>query len=170
MTDEELINSLRGWKMLEMDAAADRIEELTNTHWQVDALQQNALLNDALTRAEQAEAKLANAAQAMAETLPNWEARCFAIMSALGMDFGGYSEDVPDVGSWFEVTYLKNLARAEDAEAKLAKAAQALRWAARYYDKIHPFQSADYHFKDCGCDFCGADCARAALTELEKTE
>jgi Uri superfamily endonuclease len=109
MTDEELIKGLRGWHMAEMDAAADRIEELTNTHWQVDALQQNALLNDALTRAEV-------------------------------------------------------------AEAKLAKAAQALRWAARYYDKIHPFQSADYHFKDCKCDFCGADCARAALAELEKTE
>jgi hypothetical protein len=36
-----------------------RIKALENAHWQVDAMQQNALLNDALTRAETAEAKLA---------------------------------------------------------------------------------------------------------------
>jgi lipopolysaccharide biosynthesis regulator YciM len=49
------------------DAAANRIEELLNTHWQVEAMQQNALLHDALTRAEDAEAKLARAVDALRE-------------------------------------------------------------------------------------------------------
>lgn len=85
MTDEELIARLRDWPYqgeTMANAAADRIEVLL----------------------EQQE----NATQAMAETSPNWEARCHAIMAALGIDFGGYSEEVPDVGSWFEVTNRRN--------------------------------------------------------------
>jgi exoribonuclease II len=84
MTDEELIKSLKYLGRVTKDydqqdmiaadyemipivtkQAANRIEELTNTHWQVEAMHQNALLNDALTRAEAAEAKLAKAVQAL---------------------------------------------------------------------------------------------------------
>ena len=65
-------------------------------------------------RIEELEAYIENAGQAMSETSPNWEARCHAIMTALNMDFGGYSEDLPEVGSWFEVTNRKNLARIEE--------------------------------------------------------
>ena len=65
-------------------------------------------------RIEELEAYIENAGQAMSETSPNWEARCHAIMTALNMDFGGYSEDLPEVGSWFEVTNSKNLARIEE--------------------------------------------------------
>lgn len=72
MTDEELIKGLRGWHMAEMDAAADRIEELTNTHWQVEAMQQNALLNDALTRAENAEARVEQLLESIKNLSQEW--------------------------------------------------------------------------------------------------
>lgn len=75
MTDEELIEALRSIDHMNVDdcflqshfysKAADRIQELANTHWQVEAMQQNALLHDALTRAEAAEAKLAKAVEAL---------------------------------------------------------------------------------------------------------
>lgn len=70
-------------------------------------------MTDNTTRIKDLENKIENAAQAMSETAPNWEARCHAIMAALGMDFGGYSEDAPDVGSWFEVTSRRQTARIE---------------------------------------------------------
>lgn len=79
-------------------------------------------IKEAADLIEQLEVKIENASQAMAETSPNWEARCYAIMAALGCDFGGYSEDVPEVGSWFEVTNRRNLAHIERLEAQLAAA------------------------------------------------
>lgn len=45
--------------------AAKRIEQLTTTDWRKAAMTQNALLHDALTRAEDAEAKLAKAVDAL---------------------------------------------------------------------------------------------------------
>ena len=82
--------------------------------------------NEAADRIEKLEASIDNACQSMAETSPNWEARCYAIMAALGYDFGGYSEDAPEVGSWFEVNNRRNLARIEQLEAQLAAALGAL--------------------------------------------
>lgn len=74
MTDEELIKALsKGIADVDQQQeAADRIEQLTNTHWQVEAMQQNALLHDALTRAETAEAKLAKAV----EESHRWKMEC----------------------------------------------------------------------------------------------
>lgn len=51
-----------------------------NTHWQVEAMQQNALLHDALTRAETAEAKLAKAVEFFQEVRRNGDTR-FASMA-----------------------------------------------------------------------------------------
>ena len=47
--------------------------------------------------------ELENAMQAMSETAKSWEARCHAIMAALNLDYGGFSTEVPDEGSWFAV-------------------------------------------------------------------
>ena len=64
----------------------------------------------ALERARVAEAKIENAAQAMAETSPSWERRCHSIMAALELDFGGPTPDIPEQDSW----YAMNLKRVED--------------------------------------------------------
>jgi hypothetical protein len=49
-----------------------------------------------------------NAIQAMAETAGSWEERCYGIMAALNIDFGGFSTEVPDVGSWHELNNKRN--------------------------------------------------------------
>ncbi|MBO9428049.1 hypothetical protein [Sulfitobacter sp. R18_1] len=54
-------------------------------------------------RIQELEDQQENAAQAMAETQNSWEARCHAIMAALEYDFGGFSTEVPEVGSWYEL-------------------------------------------------------------------
>jgi hypothetical protein len=58
----------------------------------------------------------------------------------------------------------------EAAEAKLAKAAAALREMIDYYDKVNPFHPADFHDEDCDCDRCNFEYACAVLAELEKKE
>jgi prefoldin subunit 5 len=88
-------------------------------------------------RIEALEEKIENAAQAMSETADNWEARCYAIMAALGMDFGGYSEDVPDVGSYYEVNIRRCNARIEALEKRVAELEEALRNLADQYDNPH---------------------------------
>ncbi len=52
--------------------------------------------------------KIENAAQAMSETASSWEERCFSIMSALDLDFGGFSTEIPDEGSWYAVNHRKS--------------------------------------------------------------
>lgn len=44
----------------------------------------------------EAEERIENAKQAMAETHDTWKSRCFAIMNALGLDFGDGKEFIPD--------------------------------------------------------------------------
>ena len=85
------------------------------------------IIDEAADRIEALEGSIDAATHAMAETSPNWEARCHAIMAALGVDFGGYSEDVPDVGSWFEVSNRRNLIRISDLRAQLAQRDAALK-------------------------------------------
>jgi len=63
-------------------------------NWQSEAMHQNALLHDALTRAEVAEAKLAKAVDALKEIL--------------------FLSNEDDVGGWFDA-----LARAQDLMAEL---------------------------------------------------
>jgi len=47
-----------------------------------------------------AEDRIENAAQEAASTHRSWEDRCHAILSALGLDFGGPTPDMPEVGSY----------------------------------------------------------------------
>lgn len=62
-----------------------------------------------------------NAVQAMSDTSSSWEERCHSIMNSLGVDFGGYTEKVPDkfVGNDIAlvIPYLKNMMERGDEEA-----------------------------------------------------
>ena len=42
-----------------------------------------------------------NASQAASETQPSWEHRCYAITSALGLDFGEPTPDIPEQSGWY---------------------------------------------------------------------
>lgn len=59
--------------------------------------------------------KIENAMQSMSETQPSWERRCHAIMSALGLSFGGPTPDIPEQSGW----YARNLKLAEDKAERL---------------------------------------------------
>lgn len=66
--------------------------------------------------------QIENAAQAMAETAGSWEERCYSIMAMLDLDFGEFSTDVPDVGSWYEVNHKRQqeiINRLEDENREL---------------------------------------------------
>lgn len=77
-----------------------------------------------LARAEAAEDKIENAVQAMAETQPSWEYRCHAIVSALGVDFGGPTpEGIPEEHTW----YARNLKRANTERDSAVERASALK-------------------------------------------
>lgn len=68
--------------------------------------------------------QIENAAQAMAETARSWEERCYSIMAMLDLDFGEFSTDVPDVGSWYEVNIARHketIRRLEDENAELKR-------------------------------------------------
>lgn len=56
------------------------------------------------------------------------------------------------------------------AEAKLAKAVEALKGVVPYWDKANPLRLADHHHEGHDCDRCKFDHARTVLAELEKTE
>ena len=56
-----------------------------------------------------AEDRIENAAQEAASTHRSWEDRCHAILNALGLDFGGPTPDMPEVGSYLA----RKLARLE---------------------------------------------------------
>jgi len=48
-----------------------------------------------------------NAAHAMSETHGSWEERCYAIMAALNLNFGEFSVDVPEEGSYYHLSLRK---------------------------------------------------------------
>jgi hypothetical protein len=54
--------------------------------------------------------RIENATMAAAETQPSWEHRCYAILSALGLDFGEPTPDIPEQNGW----YAKKMQRLED--------------------------------------------------------
>lgn len=64
------------------------------------------------------EAKIENAGLAACETQPSWERRCYAIMAALGLDYGEPSPDIPEQNGW----YARNLAQ-KDREIEKLQAA-----------------------------------------------
>jgi hypothetical protein len=47
-----------------------------------------------------AEERIEEAATEAASTHRSWEDRCYAILRALGLDFGEPSPDIPEVGSY----------------------------------------------------------------------
>lgn len=51
----------------------------------------------------EAEERIENAKQAMSETHDTWKVRCFAIMGALGLDFGDGKEYIPDHNDKFRM-------------------------------------------------------------------
>lgn len=81
-----------------------------------------ATIAEQAQRIQELEAQQENAAQAMAETHNSWEARCHAIMAALEQDFGGFSTDVPEVGSWYEVNSKRLKKEREDALIEASEA------------------------------------------------
>jgi len=80
--------------------------------------------------------RIENAMQSMSETQPSWERRCHSIMSALGLDFGGPTPDIPEQSGWYARKMEQLEAKLEDAEAKLAEARKV----------IEPFAEASREF------------------------
>ena len=65
------------------------------------------------------EDQLSDAIQAMSETAGSWEERCHAIMTMLDVNFGGFSTDVPDVGSWYALYKQRTDAQIADLETEI---------------------------------------------------
>lgn len=65
------------------------------------------------------EEALENAIQAMSETARSWEQRCHSIMAALGTDFGGFEENVPDVGSYYQIHLARLTKERDDLQDKV---------------------------------------------------
>lgn len=65
--------------------------------------------------AEYYQNKIDNAAQAAAETHDSWEHRCYAILSALGLNFGEPTPDIPEQNSY----YARKLQYLEDKNLEL---------------------------------------------------
>lgn len=74
--------------------------------------------------------RIENASQAAAETQPSWKHRCYAIMSALGFDYGDPDWVMPDEQKKLEVAEVR-VAYLEEKLADAEKRINALRSAVR---------------------------------------
>ena len=59
--------------------------------------------------------RIENACQAASETHPSWERRCYAITSALGLDYGEPTPDIPEQSGW----YARKMKQMEDENFRL---------------------------------------------------
>jgi len=103
------------------------------------------------------EERIENAAQAMSETSRSWKHRCFAIMAALGLDFGDVDQMIADDGSPVQkfVEHMARLTTPFDAEHFSGSEREAVRkQAERDGEELTDGQVTEELVADLSNDFC----------------